>query len=108
MKTEFNVKAELNDSNAQVVAKVGGREVTRGELKTWFDMVADKKNWKMPVDAVVPLKDFDDMMLLREAIVFYTGSNPSFESMGPGQTFTMSERHRFRVKAAGYYAAVGA
>lgn len=90
--------AELDD-RAQVVACVNGRNTTRGELALVFDLVADKANWKNPINTLMSwLPDSEDRLLIREAVVFFTGSVPEFSN----------ERGRLRVRAAGYYLTIGA
>lgn len=88
----------LADSNAQIVARVVDRDVTRGELSKAFDSVADRANWKNPINAVVALDSFG-ICLLTEAVIFFTGSVPSYKSLGGG---------KYRVTAAGYYRTIGA
>lgn len=88
----------MEDFSKTVVAQVEGRDVTQGELSHAFDFVADRSNWKNPIDVVVVLSD-RQVALVREAVVFFTGSVP---------TITKREDGAVRVVAAGYYAAVGA
>lgn len=92
------------DSQAQVVAKVNGRDVTRGDLSIAFDAVADKSNWKMPIDKVVDLDAYTQAMVA-EAVTFFTGSVATFQRIGGTTTGGIG---KFRVKAAGYYNTVGA
>jgi hypothetical protein len=87
----------------QVVAKVLGKDVTRGALTLAFNRVCDIFNWKRPIDQVIELNDAE-MALIREAIIFFTGSVPTFTPMLGGKL----PKCRYRVTAAGYYAAVGA
>jgi hypothetical protein len=91
------------EADAQVVGVVLGKAVTRGELSTAFDRVASKENWKFPIDTVVDCNDWE-LFLLQEAIPFFTGSVPKFEPAIGAEL----PRCRFRVRAAGYYNAVGA
>jgi hypothetical protein len=92
-----------SESDAQIVGRVNGRPVTRGELSEAFDYVANRDNWKLPIDATVDLGPAS-MAMVREAVIFFTGSVPSFTAVGP----EVDRCARFRVRAAGYYAAVGA
>jgi hypothetical protein len=94
-----NVQQEVADSMAQVVATVFGQQVTRGDLARVFAMVEDPNNWKNAIDKVVVIQTDVQMALIREAVVFFTGSVPQFTAMG---------RFRYRVTAAGYYQAIGA
>jgi hypothetical protein len=81
-------------------ADVDGRQVTRGELSAAFSAVADPSNWKLPVDTTL---DHDEATrlgrgVIREAVIFFAGCVPTFENTERG----------VRVRARGYYAAVGA
>jgi len=69
-------------------------------LKEKFDILTEgMENWKMPIDTVIPIRDLD---VYRDACEFFTGSKlyvveqvnePNFGDM--------------RVKADGYYVAIG-
>lgn len=87
------------ESNAQIVGQVMGRDVTRGELSEAFKLVADKSNWKNRIDALVVLTE-DQMHLVHDAVIFFTGSVPHFQPL--------QIRNNYRVTAAGYYSAIGA
>lgn len=93
----------LHEALAQVVAKINGRDVTRGELRQAFERVSHPNNWKLGINRVVDLNNWE-MELISEAVIFFTGSAPEFFPM-VGATFP---KNRYRVVAAGYYAAVGA
>lgn len=84
-------------ANVQV-GTVLGKAVTRGELSQAFDLVANRDNWKMPIDATVWLDDWQKACV-HEAVIFFTGSIPRFHWLAPRQ---------YRVVAAGYYATIGA
>jgi hypothetical protein len=105
MDENLSISGELDvrTQRAWVVATIDGREITWGELKDAFDRVADRTNWKLPIDATIRTTpsandSAREVRLMREAIVFFTGSAPEFEVMRP---------YVMRVTAAGYYAAVG-
>lgn len=102
-KTIEQIEAE---SANQVVAHVGRRAITRRELSTAFDIVAPKDHWKNPIDATIEV-DFNTADLIREAVVFFTGSVPTFEVIE-----TVKDRGdgkgKYRVTAAGYYNTIGA
>lgn len=99
----LTIQQEDLKSRAQIVGEVMGRAVTRGELSKAFDRVTNTSNWKMPIDAVVDLND-REMATIREAVVFFTGSMPTFEARA-GATLP---RCRYRVRADGYYKTCGA
>ncbi len=86
------IARERAESFAQVVNEFGE---TRGELDRLFELVKPKDHWKGAIDAWVP--GLTDLVALKRAIIFFTGSAPVFEA-GIGQV---------RVRAAGYWAAVG-
>lgn len=102
--TQFMVAKIEAESAAMVVDRIDGRDVTRAELKLAFDAVADKANWKNPIDKVVDLDPFT-MQMVRQAVIFFAGCVPTFE---PLTGSTTSGMRKYRVKADGYYIAVGA
>jgi len=65
-------------------------------LREVFSQVQDRSNWKLPVHAII---DSKDRLVVDEAIVFFTGSVPTFREFSNG---------RLAVKAEGYYSAIGA
>ena len=91
--------------DAQVVAGSGSLTWTRSDLHKLFDKVtpawrgAGFANWKDPINVIVPVESDWELFGIREAIIFFTGSVP---------TLTARPRGRYVVKAAGYYATVGA
>lgn len=100
MKTWEDIK---RDSLAAEVATVNGKSVTRGELMRYFNMVAPVDNWKYPIDAEVEL-EASELAMLEEAVVFFSGSRAKVTILlgaAPG-------KNKYRIEAAGYYAAVGA
>ncbi len=97
--------SNLNDSAflAQIGATRDHFFFTIGELRESFDLVAPKTNWKDPIDAIVELGTDRDVALMREAVVFMTGSVPVITPAGrPGSI------EKFRVEADGYFHAIGA
>jgi hypothetical protein len=73
---------------------------TRRELKEAFELVQDTQNWKNPINRMVPTCSGADLNLITSAVVFFAGCVPTFRvDRKTGCTI---------VKAAGYYAAVGA
>ena len=86
-----------------VVAQVMGKPVTQGQLSKAFDKVANKANWKFPVDATVTIKTHYEMALIQEAVVFFTGSVAKFTAVE-----LLGSKCKYQVKAAGYYATIGA
>lgn len=94
---------EIEAENAdQIVATtVDGRRCTRRELTAAFNRVAPRTNWKRAIDTTIPLEPLD-REVVREAVIFFTGSVPKFEYAGCCGNLTC------RVTAAGYYATCGA
>lgn len=104
--------AEALEARKQIVARIAGRDVTRGELADLFDRLVlatlgdaplDRGSWKCPLDGELELDGWQ-VLALREAVIFFTGSVPTFR---PLRRPTLHTR-RYRVTAAGYYATVGA
>ena len=69
------------------------------ELHEAFELVQNRENWKAPIDATVTAATKRERDVIGRAVTFFTGSVAQFELVG---------FNRFRVRAAGYYAAVGA
>jgi len=72
--------------------------------KPFFDLVANKNNWKSPIDAMVDApQDPTDRhlfkLMISRAVMFYAGCAPLIVDLGDKQ---------IAVKAVGYYKAVGA
>lgn len=82
-----------------------GSKWSRQELLDAFARV-EPPNWKDPINKVVNVNDWtvEDYAKVREAVVFFTGSVPSFSPAG----YDVNNQPLSRVKAAGYYATVGA
>jgi hypothetical protein len=96
-------ETELANSRSETVAQVMGKDVTRGDLCEAFAGVTNVDHWKKPINAVIDLDD-RGMAMVREAVVFFTGSVPSFSPMLGARL----PKCRYRVQAAGYYATIGA
>jgi len=82
----------------QVVARNGSFAWTHRELNDLFVRVTHPENWKFAIDAVATLANDRELLGLREAVVFFTGSVPTLDALGG---------NRYRVRAVGYYAAIG-
>ncbi len=67
------------------------------DMRRAFGAVVPKPNWKEAVDAEFAEGEFD-LELMREAVKWYTGSEPTFAV----------RNGRVRVQAAGYYACIEA
>ena len=99
----MEMSAEALEFSKMVVATVMGKAVTQGQLSAAFDRVADKANWKNPINAVVVLKTHREMAMIKEAVRFFAGCQAKFEAVE-----LLGARCRYRVTAKGYYLAVGA
>lgn len=75
-----------------------GTIYSRAELKAAFEKVRNTDNWKNPINAVIPQSDAE---ITRQAVIFFAGCSPKF-------TTARVDDGYLRVKAVGYYAAVGA
>lgn len=68
------------------------------QLDEQFKRVQDEKHWKNPINKILHASD-EEIELIREAVIFYTGSVPHVERLQDGQVW---------VRASGYYMTVGA
>lgn len=73
---------------------------SREQLSAAFDLVKDKGNWKNPIDALVD--PGADLKAIAEATIFFAGSPADFVTVKRGGV------EKVRVRAAGYYACIGA
>lgn len=105
-----SIAAELDAARAEVVDRIGDFTFTRGEITDAFNLVADKANWKNPINAVVEFRSARERIALHRAVEFFTGSRPTltFMKFVPNDSGTGSDTVKYRVTAAGYYAAIGA
>lgn len=83
------------ERNEMIERILGG--YSQEELAAAFKAVQDRMHWKRPIDARMPAGVSEALM--RTAIIHFTGSVPMFYAGKNGTA---------RVKAAGYYAAIGA
>lgn len=90
--------------NLRVITRVKGVVVTQGRLSAAFDKVADKKHWKNPIDTTVECDDLEKEIIY-EAVIHFTGSVPEFVVL-PGRH--RGQKRKYRIKADGYYLAIGA
>lgn len=93
------IAREMANDAVQVVAVNGSMTWTRADLSGLFARVQNATNWKLAIDRVVTLANDRELLGMREAIIFYTGSVPAFEAIGNNQ---------YRVRAVGYYRTIGA
>ncbi|MDR2142540.1 MAG: hypothetical protein LBR11_12305 [Deltaproteobacteria bacterium] len=73
-----------------------GLHFSLDQLRSAFESVANKADWKGPIDALVQA---DQVKMVAEAIDFFAGCRPTYAPAANGQV---------RVRAVGYYEAVGA
>ena len=76
-----------DEMNQQIASRHG---FTRGQLKEAFEKVQNKEDWK---DEVMGYCSAKDKILIREAVVFFTATEPRFTKIG---------RNSWRVYAPGY------
>lgn len=74
-----------------------GETRMQSELAAAFKRVAPKDHWKNPIDVTLDAKDVD-VRLIIDAVVHFTGSVPEFIWRGGF----------VRIRAAGYFATIGA
>lgn len=92
------LEQELLDSFLERTWDIGVRN-ERFHIRTLrevFSRVQNPRNWKAEIVSVIQAKD---RLVVNEAIVFFTGSVP---------TFTACSHGRLLVRAAGYYEEIGA
>lgn len=86
-----------------------GQPVTRAQLSIAFNLVSDKTNWKNPINRELILTG-QDVAMIRTAVQFFAGCVPTFSVLAGRVEFDGKGNplSTYNVKAAGYYAAVGA
>lgn len=76
---------------------------TRAQLSEAFDRVKSPENWKLPIDATLEGRlSGPEKTVIEAAVIFYAGCSAIFTTEIKGRGYST------RVRAAGYYAAVGA
>lgn len=82
------------------MSEVGGMSYEQAQLyrAAIFDLVKSPDGWKHPIDAFVPVNSVSLANAIIDAVTHYTGSVPTIRAVDGG----------LRVKAAGYYATIGA
>lgn len=79
------------------------KQYSQEELQEGFNRVCNKTNWKLPIMTNIEFKDEDDINLLTNAIIHFTGSVPHF------YVYELKNgKKRVKVNAVGYYNAIGA
>lgn len=68
---------------------------TAKQLDEAFSLVADRTDWKLPIEATVPADA--DRDLIYDAVTYFTGSTPGFTQKPDGS---------WLVTAEGYYLAM--
>lgn len=101
MPTRTIQEIEAESADQIVATTVDGHRCTRRELTAAFNRVARPDNWKFPIDMTLLLEPLD-REVVREAVIFFTGSVPKFEYDGCCGDLTC------RVTADGYYRTIGA
>lgn len=100
--TRATIEAELERMKDDMTIERDGFTFTLRELHEAFERVHDPVNWKLPVDAVIvtdPETSEREVAAVRAAVAWFTGSEADVRHRG---------NYQFSVRAAGYYAAVGA
>lgn len=90
-----SVDLELETPVADTVEGIVAASDRRLEV---FELVQNEDHWKNPIDATIDA-DAATMDEIADAVVFYTGSVPTFERV---------QGNGLRVRAAGYYRTIGA
>jgi hypothetical protein len=92
----------MHTSSSSPINPETGSVYSRAELREAFEAVQHPDNWKLAIDAAIPEYMRE---VTREAVVFFAGCVPTFEPVNPKARKSF---RRLRVRAVGYYAAVGA
>lgn len=79
-------------------------EAKQAKLTAAFNRVAPKDHWKNPIDAEVTIANNRELRGIYDAVIHFTGSVPTFKPL----RVTAENACVYRVKAAGYYATIGA
>lgn len=74
---------------------------THEQLTEAFRLVGNKENWKLPIDAIVPLTA--DISLIKDAVAYFTGGLPD---VIPARN-EMGGLKGYRVISEGYYYHIG-
>lgn len=89
------------------VPKVAKRpEYTQQELSAAFQKVQNRRNWKDRVNAVITIENDEEIRLITQAVIHFTGSVPSFTEVDT--PWRKDGKQRYHVTAVGYYEAIGA
>jgi hypothetical protein len=80
------------------------RRYTQAELEEAFDRVKPSPHWKARIHCEVTVTRVGELDLIRDAVIYFTGSLPEFRLLRVLQDF--SEVHQ--VTAAGYWETIGA
>lgn len=96
---QIEAAVQLDEEMKQMESEIVYRGYSRAELRKAFERVQDKTNWKNPIDVTLPYLKPSERSLIHAAVVFFAGCEPTFEVLNTRQ---------HRVRAVGYYAAVGA
>lgn len=92
-----SIRERLISSGSNPEQLVDG--ITLLALHEAFERVQPAPNWKAPIDKAVVVKDGAELEAILRAVPFFTGGRATAQPLG---------RNAYRVKAAGYYASVGA
>ena len=101
----MNLIETMKTHDNQLVAAANGHQFTRSELDKMFSRVQNPENWKGPIDSVVELYTIRDFICVIEAVRFFAGCDAELAVDGFN---TFDGCAVVRVRAIGYYAAVGA
>lgn len=86
--------------------KVEHRVYTQEELLAAFKRVENTRHWKNPISRIVAVEGDEDIELITQAVIHFTGSIPEFVEV-PCR-WRDDGKKRYRVTAAGYFATIGA
>lgn len=74
-----------------VSMKRSAKAIKHQKLIDAFDLVKNRKDWKARIAAVVPA---EKVKIVREAIVFFTGSVPHFQELSSEYSYVTAAGYR--------------
>lgn len=95
-----SVFVSLEEVQAALKAQAMRKKPTQEEMRAAFERVANRLNWKKPINRLLTVKNDAELDLIYDAVIHYTGSVPEFYPTGKSR--------QYRCVAAGYYLTVGA
>ena len=74
-------------------------EEGRNILHKAFDRVKNPENWKYPISKIIPPTDEEDLDIITQSIIYFTGSVPTI--------YHLASQEGIHISAKGYYLTIG-